>query len=146
MWFDQFHLTRVKIESMHFQKFCGPIVCIFQTKFNEALLTTKKRAIREKPSSKKIILYRNNLMADKSVFPLFLFVSLFLLKENLCLKNTKVCLINCRPTVFEIHIRPIYLYLIFEISSSRTWFLNLIFELDFGTWFFVHFKLDIYCL
>ena len=33
---------------MHFQKFCGPIVCIFQTEFNEALLTAKKRAIREK--------------------------------------------------------------------------------------------------
>ena len=48
-----FSLQLVKIKSIHFQKFCGRIVCIFQTKFNEALLTTKKRAIREKPSSKK---------------------------------------------------------------------------------------------
>ena len=32
---------------------------------------------------------------------------------------------------------PIYLYLIFT---------KLIFELDFGAWFFVYFKLDFYCL
>ena len=85
------------IKSMHLQKLCSPNVCIFQTEFNEALLTTKKRAIREKTSSKKEgSSIENNLMADKSVFPLFLFVSLFLLKENLCSKN----ILSCRPTVF----------------------------------------------
>ena len=30
---------------------------------------------------------------------------------------------------------PIYLHSIFEISSSQNWFLNLIFEHDFWTWF-----------
>ena len=45
-------------------------------------------------------------------------------------KNLQVTKMCC-TTVFGVFFPPFYLHLIFEISSSRNWFLNLIFELDF---------------